>query len=133
MAGMKANSHSQADGDMGAFLPADVFKYGLPAPADRRQRVADMARKCYQGLVMLIRRSLPTFWATPFSTLFDAEPYQQDQARLSVDGVVFLTGCLAWIRELVDGRFTVPAFQAYVQPSAATPLPRKRPKSCCHF
>ena len=133
MAGMKATDRAQADGDMGAFLPADVVKYSLPAPADRRQRVADVYRKCYQGLVLLIRRSLPTFWATPFSSLFDPQQYQQDQARLSVDGLVFLTGCLAWIRELVDGRFTVPAFQAYVQPSAATPLPPKRPKSCCHF
>ena len=109
-------------GEFGFMPHASDHQFAVPeAPALLRDQVMEQARKCYEGLVNLIRRCHPGFWLVPGSTVYDFAPYVEDPHKLSADALMFLTGCLQWVKLLVDGRFSRAAFQAYVQPSAGTP------------
>lgn len=119
-------------GEFGSFVPQNAVRFALAdQPAHRRQNIAEVSKQCYQGLVLMIRRSHPGFWMNRGCHARDLGMYQQDPCQLSVDALMFLTGCLQWTKDVTEGRFPLSAFQSFVQPSAATSLdscPTKKKK-----
>lgn len=119
---LQAHEVAADKGQFGLFRNQEDTCFALPAvPEDERNATVALARRCYQGLVVLIRRSHPGFWTHPGCRLRDVNAYNQDPYGLSADALMYLTGCLVWVAGLVDKEYYLHSFQAYVQPSAATP------------
>ena len=133
--GHKCSEVATARGEFGGFLPAKCVQWALPLPGATShpvtqmsyQSVQELSRCCYTGLLTVIRKSHPGFWAIPHCHVKDPGWYAQDQFGLTVDGLMFLTCCLSWTSAVACGKLPLAAAQAYVRPAAAT-LPHKQQK-----